>query len=313
MKEMVVKDNKLINASINLELTEQRLLLIAIVNARETEQGITSDTAVEIKASDYASRFNVSLNTAYGALKDAVSNLFDRKFTYTQLHHKTKKLEVVRSRWVSRISYVDDSALLSVTFAPDVVPMISRLEKCFTQYDLSNTSNLTSKYALRLYELLIQWREVKKTPIFELEDFRSKLGLEPNDYPAMNNFKNRVLEPALKQINEHTDIKVTYEQEKSGRVITGFKFKFKFKPQPTAKNIQSAERDPNTVDMFRGMTDKQINFFANKLSQDDEFGAKYSEPGESYADLEERLRVLLSDPKNVQKWSKHLERVGFKA
>jgi plasmid replication initiation protein len=43
----------------------------------------------------------------------------------------------------------------------------------------------------------------------------------------MNHFKSRVLEPSIKQINEHTDIIVTYEQHKKGRTITGFSFKFK--------------------------------------------------------------------------------------
>ena len=41
----------------------------------------------------------------------------------------------------------------------------------------------------------------------------------------------RVIELALKQINEHTDITASYEQHKKGRVITGFSFKFKHKKQ----------------------------------------------------------------------------------
>jgi plasmid replication initiation protein len=46
----------------------------------------------------------------------------------------------------------------------------------------------------------------------------------------MNNFKSRVLE-SIKQINEHTDITVSYEQHKRGRNISGFSFRFKPKPQ----------------------------------------------------------------------------------
>ncbi|CAA0283927.1 DNA replication protein, partial [Acinetobacter baumannii] len=51
---LVVKDNALMNASYNLEVTEQRLILLAIINARETQQGITSDSKLEIHANDYA-------------------------------------------------------------------------------------------------------------------------------------------------------------------------------------------------------------------------------------------------------------------
>ena len=50
--ELVVKDNALINASYNLEVTEQRLILLAILNARETGNGITADSKLEIHAAN---------------------------------------------------------------------------------------------------------------------------------------------------------------------------------------------------------------------------------------------------------------------
>lgn len=67
--DLIVKDNILVNASYNLEVTEQRLILLSIIRARETGQGITSDSKLEIHASDYATRFNVTKEAAYSALK----------------------------------------------------------------------------------------------------------------------------------------------------------------------------------------------------------------------------------------------------
>ena len=219
---LVVKDNALINASYNLELTEQRLIMLAIINARELGQGITADSKLEIHASDYAKLFNVSADASYKALKEAVNNLFNRQFSYTAEYKKTGKVGVVRSRWVSRIFYVDDLALLEITFAPDVVPLITRLEEHFTKYEAKQVAHLTSKYATRLYELLIAWREVGKTPIFELQQLRKNLGVEDDEYQRMHHFKNRVLDTAITQINEHTDIKTTYEQHKQGRTTLVF-------------------------------------------------------------------------------------------
>lgn len=243
---LVVKDNALINASYNLELTEQRLIMLAIINARESGQGITADSKLEIHASDYAKLFNVSADASYKALREAVNNLFNRQFSYTAEYKKTGKVGIVRSRWVSRIFYVDDLALLEITFAPDVVPLITRLEEHFTKYEAKQVAHLTSKYATRLYELLIAWREVGKVPQLELSEFRNRLGLVDSEYTAMSDFKKRVLEPSIKQINEHTDITVTYEQHKKGRIISGFSFKFKQKQQPKVE----AKRDPNTPDFF---------------------------------------------------------------
>ena len=303
---LVVKDNALINASYNLELTEQRLVMLAIINARELGRGITADSKLEIHASDYAKLFNVSPDASYKALKDAVNNLFNRQFSYTAEYKKTGKVGIVRSRWVSRIFYVDDLALLEITFAPDVVPLITRLEEHFTKYEAKQVAHLTSKYATRLYELLIAWREVGKTPVFELQQLRKNLGVEDDEYQRMHHFKSRVLETAITQINEHTDIKATYEQHKKGRTITGFSFKFKQKVQPKIET----KRDPNTPDFFIKMTDAQRHLFANKMSEMPEM-SKYSQGTESYQQFAIRIANMLLEPEKFRELYPILEKSGF--
>ncbi|HAV4979934.1 TPA: RepB family plasmid replication initiator protein [Acinetobacter baumannii] len=308
--ELVVKDNALINASYNLEVTEQRLILLAILNARETGNGITADSKLEIHAKDYASRFDISNDGAYKALKNAVLNLFDRQFSFKE-QDKKGNVGTVKSRWVSRIKYIDDSATLEITFAPDVVPLITRLEQHFTSYQLKQVSQLTSKYAIRLYELLIAWREVGKTPKIELGDFRSKIGVEDTEYTAMNDFKKRVLEPAIKQINKYTDITATYEQHKKGRLISAFSFSFKQKHQPKIEKIVDLKRDPNTPDFFIQMTDAQRHLFANKLSEMPEM-SKYSQGTESYQQFAIRIADMLLEPEKFRELYPFLEKVGFK-
>ena len=301
---LVVKDNALMNASYNLEVTEQRLILLAIINARETQQGITSDSKLEIHANDYASQFHVTKEAAYKALKTAVNNLFERQFSFKE---ETKKgIGIVRSRWVSRIKYIDDSAILEITFAPDVVPLITRLEKHFTSYQIQQVTLLTGKYAIRLYELLIAWREVGKVPQIELSEFRAKLGVEDNEYKAMNHFKSRVLEPSIKQINQHTDITVSYEQHKRGRTITGFSFKFRHKQQQKIE----VKRDPNTPDFFVKMTDSQRHLFANKMSEMPEM-SKYSHGTESYQQFAIRIADMLLEPEKFTVLYPILEKAGF--
>ncbi|MCW3177773.1 replication initiation protein RepM [Acinetobacter baumannii] len=303
---LVVKDNALINASYNLELTEQRLIMLAIINARESGQGITADSKLEIHASNYAKLFNVSADASYKALREAVNNLFNRQFSYTAEYKKTGKVGIVRSRWVSRIFYVDDLALLEITFAPDVVPLITRLEEHFTKYEAKQVAHLTSKYATRLYELLIAWREVGKVPQLELSEFRNRLGLLDNEYTAMSDFKKRVLDPSIKQINEHTDITVTYEQHKKGRIISGFSFKFKQKKQPQIET----KRDQNTPDFFIKMTDAQRHLFANKMSEMPEMG-KYSQGTESYQQFAIRIADMLLEPEKFRELYPVLEKAGF--
>ena len=308
--ELVVKDNALINASYNLEVTEQRLILLAIINARETGKGITADSKLEIHAHDYANRFDVSNSGAYKALKNAVLNLFDRQFSFKEIDRKGN-IGTVKSRWVSRIKYIDDSATLEITFAPDVVPLITRLEEHFTSYQLKQVEQLTGKYAIRLYELLIAWREVGKVPQIELSDFRNRLGVEIDEYIRMSDFKMRVLEPSIEQINKHTDITVTYEQHKKGRIISGFSFKFRPKPQAKIEKTIAPKRDPNTPDFFIKMTDAQRHLFANKMSEMPEM-SKYSQGTESYQQFAIRIAEMLLQPEKFRELYPILEKAGFK-
>lgn len=305
--ELVVKDNALMNASYNLEVTEQRLILLAIINARQTGKGITADSKLEIHANDYASRFDVSNDGAYKALKSAVLNLFDRQFSFKE-EDKKGNIGTVKSRWVSRIKYIDDSATLEITFAPDVVPLITRLEQQFTSYQLKQVTQLTSKYAIRLYELIIAWREVGKVPQIELNDFRNRIGLENSEYTAMCDFKKRVLEPAIKQINEHTDIVTTYEQHKKGRSITGFSFKFK---QKQIRN--EAKKDKNIGDFFNRMTDSQRLKFGSKLAYDERVQSEYSHliGTGNYEQFGQLLAEMLAEKRHFEMFFPLLVEHGF--
>jgi len=307
--EIIVKDNALINASYNLDTVEQRLILLAILQARETKTGIDANTRLRIHASDYMDRFNVSKHAAYKALKTAVTNLFGRQFSYLTLDEKTGKSKKVISRWVQNIAYIDDAAILEVTFTMDVVPLITRLEQQFTSYQLKQVTQLTGKYAIRLYELLIAWRDVGKTPLFEISDFRSKLGLGVDDYPRIDTFKRRVLESAVKQINEHTDIIVKVEQHKEGRSIYGFSFFFKQKK--SEKKPSQTSKDRNTLDLFSKMNDAQRYLFANKLAELPEM-SEYSQGTESYPQFAVRIAEMLQDQDRFNELYPLLKKVGYR-
>ena len=88
MRPLVVKDNALIDASYNLDLVEQRLILLAIVEARQSGKGINATDPLTVHAESYISQFNVHRNTAYQALKDACKDLFARQFSYQEISAK---------------------------------------------------------------------------------------------------------------------------------------------------------------------------------------------------------------------------------
>ena len=268
MADLVVKTNRLNTATQNLSLSEIRLMQLAIVDARETGKGLSTDKPLTISASRYAEAFNVTRQTAYEAILKAEKTLFDRRFSFLDTDNR-----MVKSRWVQRVKYLDDEASIEVILTFDVVNEVTRIdgyEQFFTQYLLEQTATLKSAYSVRLYELLVQWKTARKTPFFDIEVFREQLGVNSTDYERVYDFKKNVLDVAVKEINEKTDIQTSYDQVKRGRKIIGFKFVIKEKPKKTENN----QRDPNTSDMFMidGLTDKQLW----RISRHKEFISTYS-------------------------------------
>ena len=252
---------------------------------------------IKVTADSYINTFGVSQSTAYETLKDACKTLFARQFSYQEPRERGR-IANKTTRWVSDIAYIDNSATVEFTFAPAVLPLILHLEKHLTSYELEQVAHLTSGYAVRLYELLIAWRSVGKTPEIKLNEFRQKMGVLDGEYQRMELFKRRVIEPAITQINEHTDITAEYQQYKKGRSIVGFSFKFKQKQQPKIEKPKDLKRDPNTPDFFIKMTDAQRHLFANKMSEMPEM-SKYSQGTESYQQFAVRIAEMLLQPENL--------------
>ena len=272
-KQLVTKDNSLIGASYSLGVVEQRLIFLAIIEAREQKTLIEAGGLLRIYAQSYAKQFDVEKHTSYEAMKRAVEGLYEAGFAYSKLDERSGKIGHYKSRWVDKIGYIDDLGCVELVFASDVIPLITRLEARYTEYELKQVVGLQSEYAIRLYELIIQWRSVGKTNPISLTELREKLGLV-DEYKRIEAFKRRVLDLAVKQINEHTDITVEYEQHKNGRVITGFTFRFKVKKDKKKIGDEvagdNANSDMSTID---GLNDNQLG----RIARNPSFVADYNE------------------------------------
>lgn len=306
--DLVVKDNALINASYYLSLTEQRLILLAIIQARAEK--MTSSNEFKVKVSSYINAFGVEKSTAYEALQKAVDTLINRRFSYYRIVNDQQ--EKVTTNWVQSVAYATNESYIKIKFTDDVMPLITQLEKHFTSYQLEQVKDLSSIYAIRLYELMMQWRSSGQTQQIPIDELRYKLGIEPDQYKQMVNFKTKVLDFAIDQINEHTDIKASYNQHKEGRSIVGFTFTFKEKPKPKAKGGE-VNRDDKTGDLFSidGMSDKQIAMFSRQLAELPELG-NFAPIGASAETFAQIIADELRNPLLQVKYIDHLKKVGFK-
>ena len=300
-KELVSKSNVLIEANYTLNLVAQRLIVLAIIKARNQGELSKVGGLHRITAIEYQTHFGCALPMAYESLKSACKSLYESDFVWIGEDEDGDPQEV-SSRFVQRAAYNEGKGYVEVMFGNDIIPLITRLSKEYTEYELIQIRNLNSVYALRIFETLMQWRTLGKTPFITIENLRKRLGIEEHQYKTMSNFKKRVLDLAVDEINNHTDITASYEQYKTGKLITGFAFIFK--PKKLVKSISNSNG-------YINMTESQIKLFSSKLASLPELGSNAA-IGASTAEYASMVANELRDISQQQKYHKHLKQLGFK-
>ncbi len=227
--QVVAKSNRLVEASYRLTLTEQRIILFAICRFREANLVLTPETPVVITADAFVKQFpTVEPRSAYLQLKEAMDTLYKRSVKIYEKDPDTELMEVTETRWIYETSYVDGAGTVKIYFTPRVIKHITRLEGSLTSYNLDRVSGMTSPYAIRLYELLAQQKDFGKRTL-AVDLLRELLQIQPGEYKLTGDLKKWVIERSVDQINEHSDLKVTYKPVKTVRTITAFEFKMRNK------------------------------------------------------------------------------------
>lgn len=259
----VVMQNKIEQCFHKMTLDEKRLLILASPTARMIDA--SEKDAIEVTAEQFANECGIKVSSAYKQLEVASKNLLNRSFSY--INERGKRVGVT---WVIRAVYED--GYISVCFPDEVLIMLKAFDASnpFTKYKKENVLLLKGEYSIDLYHIAKK-HEGMSTFQMTLEDYKLELGL-PKSYNRINNLKARALEPAIDEINEKTDINISYENVKRGRTVTGLKFTVK--PKTKHKKTLEAKRDLHTADMFtiEGLNDKQLG----RIVRNPTFMAEYN-------------------------------------
>lgn len=212
----VVKANELIQKSrFSLSLQQQKIVLYLIsqITMFDEDFKLYEFSIVEfckVCGIDYESGKN------YADLKAAIKEIAD-KSVWIRLANGKQTLV----RWIEKPYIDDNSGLIQIKLDADMKPYLLQLKENFTQYELLWTLNFKSKYTIRLYELVksIHFHELEiYQREFELEELRRMLGAE--NYKTYQDFKSRVLNPAVEEVNSYSDKNVSYEPIKNGRAVS---------------------------------------------------------------------------------------------
>ena len=223
-KALVVKSNKVVEASYRLSLAEQRILLACIAKIHSGKD-LLADNHFEISVVEIADLAKLKNNEhVYQLLEETAEKLSKRQVIINDPDPDTPKTRKRIINWLSSVDYQPGEGKVIIEFSPKIMPYLSQLSRDFTRYKLRIVTQFKSTYSIRMYELLVQWLSIGKREL-EVDWLKKQLQVETN-YPRVGDFKNRVIDVAVNEINQHSNIWVKYSQRKAGRTITHFLFTF---------------------------------------------------------------------------------------
>lgn len=219
----VWQSNALVEASHSMTLNEKRLIYAAAA-LHNPRVPMPSRNRIRLHVDDFADIFGLaSSNQIYEALAVAAKRLFNRRIRTIRDSPRGKGRKIIEDmRWVGYAKYDEGEGTVTLGFSPEVAPYLTLIHNEFTRFKLKVIGNIGSYYGLRLYEICCQYRSAGERTI-SLEKLREMLDLG-DKYADIKNLRVRVLDPALAEINKHTDLRVVMTPERKGRKVIGFHF-----------------------------------------------------------------------------------------
>lgn len=229
---LVVKSNTLVQKSrYELSLAEQKTIaficaLIKPINAVDRAKGVPFQLEYDFNIRDYCK--------VCGFDYDAGKNYADVKATLKKLRDRSMWLELPDGSettvgWLAKATTNKRSGIAKIKIDEDLVPYLFDLGQKFTQYQLYNILAFKSAFSVRIYELLKSYAW-NKSKTFDIEELKLLLGVENvKSYKEFAPFRQKVLEVAEREINELSDLHISFETITKGRKVTGIKFYIKQK------------------------------------------------------------------------------------
>ncbi len=230
---LVKKSNQLIEARYNFSVWEMRFFLSVIAQIRREDEDFQP---YRIWFRDIIKMFGLNKNhNSYELLREGANKLMDKSF-YVRYEEKGNPREV-RYHILRKIDYstadkesgrVESQEYIDVSIEQEMKPFLLQLQKNFTTYDLRNIVKL-GVYPIRIYELLKQYETFGKRTL-DYEELKRMLELE--HYSAFGTFFQRVITPAVEEINKNTDLQVyNVEKIKSGKKVVALTFFYRQKKE----------------------------------------------------------------------------------
>lgn len=242
----------------NLSRNEQLCVLYAISKIKPTDD-LYSEYELDIREIQKLLMLEEDKNYTY--LKRVLKNIRDKS---AWVKSQDGKSESVIS-WFNSVTITTGAGKVKIKFDEKLQPYLIDLHRqyeengiCYTTYNLMMVLRMKSKYGIRLYELIKSYSNNNRWE-FETEELKELLCaydkdgklLIPKTWSNFNHFKTKVLEPAVADINNSSDLHIGYDVAYAGKKVAQITFFFEHKTKQELRET--------------------LSYFNHLLSSNDEF------------------------------------------
>jgi len=233
-KYVVTQSNNLIEARHvkPLSAREQKIVLTMVSMIQPNDEDFKE---YRISIQEFSEMLGLKGHAKYEEIKDVALRLQEKTIFIPDENG------FVTTNWVASQRYKKGEGVIELSFSPYLKPYLLQLKNQFTSYKLSNILSLGSGYSIRLYELMKKWQHLGKWE-YPVEELKPKMGAIAKSHSAYGNFKSKALLPAIEEVNEKTDLHISFEELKIGRRIDRIEFTIRYSPEKEIKIVEPKNR-----------------------------------------------------------------------
>jgi plasmid replication initiation protein len=231
--KLIRKSNDLIEARYKFDIWETRIFSTVLTQISPEDEDFK---VFRITPRDMIKEFDIHNGNAYDLLREAAHSLMDKRFF---INYEVKgavreqRFHIIRSmdylKEVIEEGSREENEYIELAIEPEMKQLLLELKSRFTSYDMRNIIRFRSSYTVRIYEHLKQYESIGRR-VLDIEYLKRIFELA-TEYPLFANFYQKIIEPALRDINLYADIEITnISKIKNGRKVESLLFEFRSKP-----------------------------------------------------------------------------------
>ena len=214
----LIKNSAVIAISNKISLLQRKIFNFLIAQAYANLEKEES-YQIDIKHLVSIIGFN-SKNIAY--LKESLKQLMTTVVEFNLLGKDKESWSA--TTLLSSVSFSEGKCVYS--FSPVLRKKLHQ-PNIYAKIKLSMMKLFSSKYALCLYEIFIDYNNIGQTPVIALDDFRKLMGIKAHQYTEFKRLSLRVIKPALEELSRIGGYKVEVQYQRAHRKVVALKFYFK--------------------------------------------------------------------------------------